>query len=287
MRVVWLAGLVAFLAGARADAQVTIDVTVCGIEVPSGVTGVLRADLHCPDGQRAVALGIGTTLDLNGHTLSGAGVEASYGVVCTGRGAGCRIVGPGAIVGFDYCLYRAGGSTFFMSDLEIHDCGIGIFGYETRLHATNLTVTDNHERGIEVDRVTAVDVVTSRNGDMGMLALKVVATRLTASDNGAYGVRASQQLRGTDITLSGNATSGVFGDRVVATRVVAIGNGDAGVFARKAVLRDSDVSGNDGFQGGIDLVTSERPRLFDTTCGRSLASSGSPFGPSWGVCAQD
>jgi hypothetical protein len=56
----------AWVATARAT-----DVTTCGTTVAAGDTGVLQADLSCPNDFFGVRLLKGSTLQLNGHSIVG------------------------------------------------------------------------------------------------------------------------------------------------------------------------------------------------------------------------
>ena len=85
--------------------------------------------------------------------------------------------------------------------------------------------------------------------------------------------------------------SGVDGGKVNITGLTATGNGfadqayGAGVFAGPIRLVNPNVTGNLYEGEPIDIVTGRRPRLINTTCGRSLDLLAEP--QSWGVCAGD
>src|SRR5206468_1904394 len=68
----------------------TTPIFTCGELVASGDTGILQNDLSC-GGTVGVSLGPRATLELNGHSISGAGA----GVLCAARR--CTVEGPGAI----------------------------------------------------------------------------------------------------------------------------------------------------------------------------------------------
>src|SRR5262245_10598616 len=111
--------LVSVFALARSAAAV--DITTCGQSVGDADTAILQADLDCPGqpvgclhpggndvevactsddicnavldpcANGAVLLGAGAVLQLNGHTITGAGV------LCSAAGT-CTVTGPGSIV---------------------------------------------------------------------------------------------------------------------------------------------------------------------------------------------
>jgi hypothetical protein len=88
-----------------------------------------------------------------------------------------------------------------------------------------------------------------------------------------------------------NQLSGVDGGKVSITGLTATGNGTAGqaygagVFAGSIRLVNSNVTGNLYEGEPIDIVAGRRPRLINTTGGRSLDLFAEP--QSWGVCAGD
>lgn len=107
------------------------------------------------------------------------------------------------------------------------------------------------------------------------LTAKVIATNLTVTGNGAengYGL-AVEMLIGTNLTVTDNPGIGV-------------------AFRRSSRLINSTVIGNNSTRWGVDILTSRRPRLIDTTCGKSAGKKPRPpvfsvVGVPWGVCLND
>jgi hypothetical protein len=100
---------------------------------------------------------------------------------------------------------------------------------------------------------------------------KVFATNVVVNHNG---------------TLLPNSTSsspiGCAAHRLIGTNLQATNNGGFGITAVQLRLTDSVVTGNNGFTMGIDFSSAHRPRLVNTTCGKSLGKNG-----PWGVCTND
>jgi hypothetical protein len=177
----WLA----ILAGSAS----AFDVTTCGETVPAGDVGVLRADLVGCD-YYAVELEDGATLQMNGHAILGSIV---YSIYCTGRR--CTMVGPGEVANggsargqgsvlHDYIGH--GRTVMTVSDLDIHDNGLGIAG--------GLVYVSN--------------VVVTRNRDGGIFAYRFKATNAQVIDNGGYGIFAGRDIRLVDSTITGNDGNG-------------------------------------------------------------------------------
>src|SRR5262249_52188397 len=138
--VVWLAS------GPAARAT---DITACDTTVAAGDTGVLQADLDCPNSLAfAVRLLRGSTLQLNGHSITG-GTDTFATVLGVARaddeepdegGPGrFTIVGPGEIAGSGpdpksfvstrACVTLQNGRGTFTSPsgvIDIHGCNFGI-----------------------------------------------------------------------------------------------------------------------------------------------------------------
>ncbi|MGB0514601.1 MAG: NosD domain-containing protein [Wenzhouxiangellaceae bacterium] len=99
-----------------------------------GGTVVLSGDLHCTSGWVALGIGAdGTTIDLNGHTISGA--ASMFGLDVAGRDH-VTIKGPGRIVGFDIGV-RGGHGT----NLRVEN---------VRFDSVTLAVSENHGHGIAI-----------------------------------------------------------------------------------------------------------------------------------------
>lgn len=253
-----------------------LDITTCSVTVPSGETGVLQVDLDCQPGDlHAVALEDRAALDLNGHTVTNPRHFASGAAVrCFGR---CTVVGPGLISGgpfrefdgirADASLLPAHPVRLELRDLTIDATRIGIEGNVAgaAVRATNVTVTNCDPYGFYVPRVRAEDV-TATGSDIGVYARSLRALNLNASDNVSYGVYALRTVVAQGLIATNNVEEGVRSDG-------------------RLRLVDSTVTGNDAAGEGIDIESARRPRLENTTCGRS-EMTGPPFG-DWDVCTND
>ncbi len=161
----------------------------------------------------------------------------------------------------------------------------------------NLNADDETVRRILIDNVVFHDfafagvyarqakVIVSRASfygcDAGMLAEKIKAESIRTS-GGAYGIDASKSIQGTDVTVEDAWLVGVSRNesRLDFTRLRVSGSGQHGVTGSSVRLRESELSSN----GIADLKTERRPRLFDSTCERSVDLSGLV---PWGVCSLD
>lgn len=214
------------------------DITACGQAIHAGEVGDLRADLVCPVVPSVgVYLSSDGTLNLNGHTIAGAGTSVGGGVQCSGRGrAFCTVNGPGLITNFNIAFVGRGGS-------------LRLQGLAARGNAWGLTHKAPH----------IIDLV-----DVDM------------SDNLMYGISArGGRIRGRNVTANRNGLGGVFGPIEEMVNLTATGNGVAGgayavSFGQKRPPRliDSTITGNDGLRRGFDLLATLRVELRNTTCGR-------------------
>lgn len=239
-----------------------LDITACGTMVPAGEVGVLVTDLDCSGlpASWGVRLGEGATLTMNGHTVKG----AAEGVRCFERR--CTVTGPGTLfengVGIVVQMSR-----IVVENINIHDNGYGIAGHAGAY-------------------IEAIDVITNDNATSGIQAPIIRATNVTANGNVEYGLIAVKRLRGEGVTTSGNGEEGIesLGPASL-TNFVATGNGGPGIAAdRRVRLVGSTVTGNGTLGDGIDIAAHRRPRLVDTTCGRS---SNPDTSASWDVCSGD
>jgi hypothetical protein len=229
-----------------------IDVSACGTIVPERDVGVLRADLDCGALPVGVTLRRGARLHLNGHVLRG-GVRAVLADFVRGR---AWVDGPGTVTEAEIGISSANdlsgrGVELRLSHVNVHDNGIGIAA--DRLRLAHVTARRNLHGITSNYRVQGTDVLSSDNARFGVwsAAGTIHLRRLTATDNGWYGVIATQ------------------GGRVV--------------------LAHSTVTRNAPAYGAIDVSSSRRPSLTNVTCGRS-SDSFSVFLPgsrSWGLCADD
>src|SRR5262249_27495459 len=151
-----------------------VDITTCGQTVAANDTGTLQADISgCPYG---VIVGDRATLQMNGHSISGTGVN---GVSCTG--GTCTVVGPGEIFGGNEGIGTSAASPsgrplrkMTVKSVSVHDmqdAGIvaGLGG--------NLTLTD-----VSLARAGQAPALPYE-GPAGLYAKKLVATNLTLTDN--------------------------------------------------------------------------------------------------------
>jgi hypothetical protein len=220
-----------------------LDITACGAVVPANEIGILQADVSgCPVG---VTLERNATLQMNGHAIMG----SDEGVRCHERR--CIIVGPGEIVG----------------------AGMGI-AYNDSLSGTRS------------NRIYVNDVVVRESRDYGIHAFgRIIATNLSvrnAMGGFGYGIYAFD-LRGTNVSVTDNPERAIEIARLVqVTGLTVTGNGEGGLSATKIDLTDSVLTGNEDF----DLLTPRRPRLTNTSCGRSAGRDGD-MSISWGVCTDD
>ena len=197
-----LAALLMSAAGASGQ----VAVTACGQTVGAGESGVLDADLTCPTGEGAfgVAVENGGSLDLAGHTLSG----ARTGVRCTRR-----------------CTIGSTGTPGTIKDTEF-GVGTGIAAVTDggRLWLSNLII-ENNSVGLLTDfgtgKVYGTDVTLTDNG-LGMQARKISATNLTASGNFTVAQSRKTTLQDSTVTASG----------------------DSAFTGRTVLLKDSSVTGS-------------------------------------------
>jgi len=121
---------------------------------------------------------------------------------------------------------------------------------------------------------------------------------LNIHDNEDWGIQLGGNLALTNSTVNANGfgeppgqSYGVSANAVRATNVTVTGNAGVGVFSYRAPkFTNSAITGNNGFDLGIDVWCPHRPRLIGTTCGKSAgrheATTGPPGDP-WDVCAND
>lgn len=214
-----------------------VDVTECGEVIEAGDIAELRNDLSCarpavwPFIARGVSLPAGSTLHLNGFTISGDG--SGEGVLCHGSRR-CTIEGPGEIRGFELGV-SCGGCRVVARDVVFRGNTNGILIPKSGvLDAERVVASDNSDFGIWAHRLRARDVETSRNGGAGLVAnMGLRARGVTASDNGREGIRCQAFECGR-------------------SRIV-----------------NATVAGNDSLGAGYDIASSGPVRLRDVSCGRS------------------
>jgi hypothetical protein len=247
-----LALLLLVAAAGRATAT---DVTACGQSIAARDTGVLTVDLTCSSSVDGAILGEKSTLDLNGHTLSGSGVY------CT---TSCTVKGPGTITNVHYdpganataifANFQGSRRTKFVAEnIDLHDNDNGIVSQAARVTLSGVNASNNDQNGIHT------------------LGARIVrGTNVTASNNGASGlsVDSNGTVRLTGFTAMGNGWGGVIND------------------GKRTVLVGSTVTGNawppfPGEPSMVDIATAAGrcPRLTSTTCDHSF--------PNCHVCSGD
>ena len=129
------------------------------------------------------------------------------------------------------------------------------------------------------------DVDLEDNGGVAVLSLKsfVFARNVTVTGTGFEHV--GNPPGGT---IAIHTYRGLFGKNLTVSN-----NGGWGIIVSgRLKLIDSVVTGNNGGGTGIDIVAYRRPRLIDSTCGKSTGRRPKQVHPvlelgSWGVCAGD
>jgi hypothetical protein len=282
--------LVSLLAFALARSAAAVDVTTCGQSVGPGDTGILQVDLDCtgqpgvclhPNGSEgevsctsdvtcnavldpcvnaAVLLGAGAALQLNGRTITGAGV------LCSAAGT-CTVTGPGSIVSAPVGILAR--KKLVATGLTIDGGRFGIVSGPSGALLDQVNLTDHSEDGIWSweGTVRATNVVATGNGGTGIYAkLKAVIAK--------------------SCTSSGNGNHGIDGYPVRAVALNVQGNGGMGIVSAKTLsVRDSTVTGNGVAFEGADVASARRPRVRNTTCdySRDIGAGAN----NWGVCAAD
>jgi hypothetical protein len=287
------------------------DITACSTTVAAGDTGVLQTDVVCMDDFFGVRLLAGSTLRLNGHSITGsAGTFATVLGVSSvddaepeeGGHGRFTIEGPGEIAGAGpsplffsttrACVTLQDGRATITSPtgvIDIHGCTFGIVGYilqynDNRARATidHVILHDNSLEGVTVRKLTASDVTAYNNGGAGVHAIStLVANNIVAYANHGQGLYGGRTVKASNVVTTGNY-AGVGSERsVMLTNVDASDNVYLfGIQAKRAKLTDSIVTGNPL----ADIATASPPRLVNTTCGTSYDTATQT---PWGVCADD
>src|SRR5262249_47398003 len=205
--------IVAVLSAARQG--LGLDITACNTLVADNEVGVLQTDMSCGGAFIAVGLGENSTLDMNGHSITGT-FPTGRAVEC--RGIRCTILssnGTGRIGGGDFDAVQIGFFTsnvarLRISDVDLHDARGGLHGSGNVLFERDT-------------RVVAQRVAAHGNADFGIWVTRFTGAHIDASHNGVVGVSADK-LRGTTITTSSNGASGLFGDRISAKGLISNDN---------------------------------------------------------------
>jgi len=276
---------------ALAVSAAAVDITTCGQSVADLEVGVLQSDLDCTGqpgicvhpgvddadvacntpadcyaaidvcAHTAVSLGAGAILQLNGHTITGAGV------LCSALGT-CTVTGPGSILSAPVGILAR--KKVVASGLTVDGGGFGIVSRRRGAILTDVNLTNNAQDGIwawQSGTIRASGVVATGNGGTGLFAKlrPIIATAVTASNNGNHGIDGTP-VRGLEVTAQDNVGMGVVSETGLA-------------------LRDSTLTGNGVAYDGLDVVSVRPPRVRNTVCDHSKNIGGG--GGNWGVCALD
>jgi len=148
----------------------------CGDNVSGHV--VLTADLHCEDGWTALYVDTAeTTIDLNGHVLSGG--RGLVGIMVHAAGS-VRVQGPGAIIGFWAGINAASGHKLTVDGVSFKDLGTGVIvtnAASARVQASSFTMIE----------ATAITISDGGYGDWSFPAYHVVENNQFSEVN--YGVQ--------------------------------------------------------------------------------------------------
>ena len=276
---------------ALAGSAAAVDITTCGQSVADNDIGVLQVDLDCtaqtgvcvhrnfndeevacsveadcqppinnPCARTAVTLGAGAILQLNGHSITGAGV------LCSAAGI-CGVSGPGSILSAPVGVLAR--KRVIAAEVTIDGGVYGIVSRRGGAVLSNVALTNNTLDGIWSwqGAIRANGVVATGNGEIGLYAkLKpVVARNTTVSNNGGSGID-GYPSRGANLTIQNNGGFGIVSEKGLA-------------------VRDSTITGNGVAYGGLDIASVRRPRVRNTLCDHS--QNRGEGGGSWGVCALD
>jgi hypothetical protein len=244
-----------------------VDITACDQEVPAGAVGLLTTDLDCGwpalPGSYGVEIEKSATLDLQGHTITG----AQWAVYCPDRGR---------------CTVTSTGAKGTLTGAEA-----GIWGPTAKIYATNVRIAGNAYGISNNPKLTLTDVDFANNG-FAFTARSVRGTNVTQSGGcgAAYCFDIGKgRFDGLVITNPGTSGGNVIQVAGSITLRGAFVTGDpslSGVIAKSIRIYDSSVTGH-----GFDLG-SRSLRAIDTTCdlSRRFDRDGFVIG-AFGVCAND
>jgi parallel beta-helix repeat protein len=120
----------------------------------------------------------GTTIRLNGHTITGLGLDSSKVGVSVGNQDGVRIEGPGTIEQFQAGIYAAGAEGTVISEMTLEDNQIAVFSTGTEglqamqnnLAENSIGVGSHSSNGLELSEnlmtanvLTGISLVTTDN----------------------------------------------------------------------------------------------------------------------------
>jgi hypothetical protein len=185
------------------------------------------------------------------------------------------------LTGCHYAVALENGATLQMNGHVIRDCGV----YAVVCLGRRCTIEGPGEitgGGCDVaggaptgklQKMFLRDVnVHDTWGSVGGVRTRLFATNVTVT----HQIDNPNAFGGSQVAVGGYG--------VVGTNLVATDNIGFGVVAFKRLrLVDSTVTGNNGFERGLDIESNARPHLVDTVCGRSVDE----FNVPWGVCTND
>ena len=248
-----------------ATGAAALDITACDTEVPAGDVAVITTDLDCgpntvPDSY-GIELESGATLDLQGHTITG----AQWAVYCPGPRT---------------CTVTSTSGTGTLTGAEA-----GIWTPESKVVVSNVHFADN-EYGISNNpKTTLTDVSFAGNG-FALTTRSLFATNvsITGSCDAAYCFDLGRGRIDGLVTTTVGAANVIQVTRSVDVRNASMsgGAGQIGIVARRIRIRDSVVTGHD-----VDLA-SRGLRGSNVSCGKSRRFGQGGFGiGSWEICAND
>ena len=161
-------------------------------------------------------------------------------------------------------------------DVYIHDGAGGVRGIEL--------ASGRQQERFPRTSVTATNVTVSHNAGGAFNAGILDLTDVTADYN-AGGV-GGNRVHGTNVSTSNNTNGGILASQVGIDGLTANDNGGPGVRAKTVRLKNSLVTGNTHLGTTMDLMTTKRPRLQDSVCGRSQRIN-TVLGRTWRVCTTD
>jgi hypothetical protein len=236
-----------------AGAAGPIPVTTCGQEVNG--RGVLAADLYCsqPDLGAAVALGVGGSLDLAGHTLT---VE-EHGTTAVKCGASCKVSG-GSIV----LIGEAGWAVHAADRVSVSDVEISVV-------PNALNVRYAHGVTGRIGKISS-SVITSVY-DCAAGFEKVQMRDVQCVDNIDEGVEGSRRVLVKDSTFTGypnGASRGVWSSTVTG----------------RVTVKGSVIG---GYEHSIASWYVRPPAVRETQCERSGVLDSEGVTGTWNLCSLD
>ena len=155
--------------------------------------------------------------------------------------------------------------------IEIHDCSNCVIASTAKLQDV---AAHGCVYGVYAPRSKMSNVDASGNV-VGIWTQKGKLRSVTANANSGFGVLGAgvSKIRLKDAEVTGNGEVGVIGDSVA--------------------LRDSTVSGNNGYGQSIDIAAFHTPRLKNVMCSKSgrttevFTIGPPPLNGTWSVCSGD